>query len=74
MADAAGATPEIGASTRVLAAVTEAAIGAVFLAHGWEAARSAVIEAFGEVLAEVERTPATRRRSCRRCCNVRAAS
>jgi len=55
VANAAGATPEIGASTRVLAAVTEAAIGAVFLAHGWEAARSAVIEAFGEVLADVER-------------------
>jgi len=46
----------------VLAAVTEAVIGAVFLAHGWEPTRAAVVEAFGEVLdgAETEaRDPKT---------------
>jgi ribonuclease-3 len=52
-ADAGGA-PEIRASRRVLAAVTEAVIGAVFLAHGWEPARAAVVEAFREVLDEAE--------------------
>jgi ribonuclease-3 len=49
-----GAVREIGASRRVLAAVTEAAIGAVFLAHGWERTRPAVIAAFGEVLDDVD--------------------
>ncbi len=50
----AGAPREVGASRRVLAAVTEAAIGAVFLAHGWEPARAAVVAAFAEVLDDVD--------------------
>ena len=75
VAEAAGAAPEIGASTRVLAAVTEAAIGAVFLAHGWDAARSAVDGGLRRRCSPTSSgTPWTRRRSCRRCCNVRAAS
>lgn len=47
---AAGAAREIGASRRVLAAITESAIGATFLAHGWERVRPAVVEAFAEEL------------------------
>ena len=56
----------------VLAAPDEAAIGAVFLAHGWETARSAVIEAFAERIGDAEQTPSITRRSCRNGWHVRA--
>jgi ribonuclease-3 len=50
----AGAPREVGTSRRVLAAVAEAAIGAAFLAHGWEPTRAAVVAAFAAVLDDVD--------------------
>jgi ribonuclease-3 len=44
------AAAQLARNRRVLAAVLEAAIGAVYLTHGWETTRAAVVEAFDEQL------------------------
>jgi ribonuclease-3 len=43
------------ASERTLASVCEAVIGASYLAHGFEPTSSAVVEAFGEEIAQATR-------------------
>jgi ribonuclease-3 len=49
--------PDVAESRNVLAAVIEAALGALFLAHGFEPIESAVVAAFEEQFAEAERQP-----------------
>jgi ribonuclease-3 len=44
------------ATPRVLAALVEAAIGAVYLEHGWETARQAVLTSFAERIALAEQS------------------
>jgi ribonuclease III len=49
--------PDVAESRNVLAAVIEAAIGALFLAHGFEPIEAAIVAAFEEQFGEAERQP-----------------
>ena len=49
--------PDVAESRNVLAAVIEAAIGALFLAHGFETIEGAVVGAFREQFEEARRRP-----------------
>jgi len=49
--------PDVSESRNVLAAVIEAAIGALFLAHGFEPIEPAVVAAFEQQFAESPRQP-----------------
>ena len=71
-----GADASTVATTRsVLAGVTEAVIGAVFLAHGWQPARPGGRGGVRRGARRRRRRQARiRRPSCRSTCNVRAAS
>ena len=59
---------------RVLAALVEAAIGAIYLERGWEAVREAVVTPFADRFGWPRTSASTPRRSSRRPCNVRARS